>query len=164
MWIRCAGRNNITKTKNSKSTKSHLKDVKNMKTSIARLLAGTASVLLFLTLPLDAAEKTQVESKPGTSSEKRVVTRSTYPFRGEVESVAGSVIQLAKKDGIRKVEFAPETLFQRDGKSITVSDLKPGDYVRGLARKSEDGTEVIVKATAGPRPEKGTVKKSKKSV
>lgn len=95
-----------------------------MKTSIARLLAGTASVLLFLTLPLDAAEKTQVESKPGISSEKRVVTRSTYPFRGEVESVAGSVIQLAKKDGIRKVEFAPETLFQRDGKSITVSDLE----------------------------------------
>ncbi|MSU31428.1 MAG: hypothetical protein EXS25_01975 [Pedosphaera sp.] len=93
-----------------------------------------------------------------------MVTRSTYPFRGEVESVAGSVIQLAKKDGIRKVEFAPDTLFERDGKSITVSDVKPRDYVRGLARKGEDGTEVIVKATAGPRPEKRTVKKSKKSV
>jgi hypothetical protein len=134
-----------------------------MKSPIVRILATAISVLL-LGGQASAAEKTLAASTSGPSStETRTAHRSTYPFRGEVESADASSIVLAKKDGTRKVEVSSDSLIERDGKPIAATEVKPGDYVRGLVRKNDAGSEVLVKASAGAKPEKGTSRKAKKS-
>jgi hypothetical protein len=133
-----------------------------MNTTLARLIATATSAFL-LAAPMIAAEKAVSGSSPIPAQESRVAHRSTYPFRGEVESVDGSQVLLAKKDGTRKVEIGSETLLERDGKAISSSEVKPGDYLRGLVRKNEGGTEVVVKASAGAKPEKKSTKSNRKA-
>jgi hypothetical protein len=133
-----------------------------MKSPMLQILA-IATALLFAGSSV-AAEKTLsgVSGDTATAAGK-ASARSTYPFRGEVESVESDHLLLARKDGTRRVVIASESQFDRDGKSIAASEVKPGDYVKGLLRKDGSGTEVVVKASAGVRPEKGSSKKTKKN-
>lgn len=126
-------------------------------------ILAIATALLFAGSSV-AAEKT-LSGVPGDTAPAagRAPARSTYPFRGEVESVESDHLVLARKDGTRKVVIASESQFDRDGKSIAASEVKPGDYVKGLLRKDGSGTEVVVKASAGVRSEKGSSKKTKKN-
>jgi hypothetical protein len=133
-----------------------------MKTTLARILATATSAFL-LVAPMNAAEKAVTGSSPAPAQESRSTQRSTYPFRGEVESVDGSQVLLSKKDGTRKVEIGSETLLERDGKAISSTEVKPGDYLRGLVRKNEGGAEVVVKASAGTKPEKKSTKSNRKA-
>lgn len=131
-----------------------------MKSSLFR--AVLASLLVLSAIPGRAAEKVVGGSEASTSSASKAPARSTYPFRGEVESVEADHLVLARKDGTRRVGITPDSLFERDGKTIASGEVKPGDYVKGLLRKEAGGSEVVVKATAGVRPEKGSSKKSRK--
>ena len=130
-----------------------------MKSQLFRV--AFASVLLLTAIPGRAAGKAE---KPGPVGEATATApskspgRSTYPFRGEVESVEADHLLLARKEGTRRVAIGADSLFERDGKAIASNEVKPGDYVKGLLRKETGGSEVVVKATAGVRPEKGSKK------
>jgi opacity protein-like surface antigen len=113
--------------------------------TLALALAGSA-------IAADATP--QVVAVKSTETRKASVRRATYPFRGEVAAVEGKSIVLAKKSGTRPIEVSGESLLERDGAVIRLEDVKPGDYLRGMLQKTDDGGEALVRASAGGKYDK----------
>lgn len=84
-------------------------------------------------------------------------SKSMYPFRGTVASIdlkAGTVGLARQEGGARILHIGAESNLSRDGSDITLESLKTGDYLKGRVERLSNGEEVIVKATAGTKPEK----------
>ncbi len=123
--------------------------------TLAALVLGVAGSMV-------AAEATPLGSAVKTSETRRTSARkSTYPFRGEVASVEGKSIVLAKKSGTRPIEVTDESLIERDGAVVRLEDVKPGDYLRGMLQKTDAGGEVLVRASAGGKYDKPLAKSGK---
>lgn len=108
---------------------------------------------------------------PGGGIPSKSASKSMYPFRGTVASVdvKAATVGLARQEGgARILHIGAETNLSRDGSDITLESVKTGDYLKGRVERLPNGEEVIVKATAGPKPEKsedeGRTKRSRKEV
>lgn len=87
----------------------------------------------------------------------KAASKSMYPFRGTVASVdlKAATVGLARNEGgARILHVGPESNLSRDGSEIALEAVKTGDYLKGRVERLPNGEEVIVKATAGAKPEK----------
>jgi hypothetical protein len=58
---------------------------------------------------------------------------------GEIKSINGTQLAIARPDGVTQTITVDEsTSFQKDGESITLADLKPGDQVFGRGELKND--------------------------
>lgn len=91
------------------------------------------------------AEKTEKKSKEG----------APYPFHGTISSIdkKAMTVSLEGKEHTRVVHLNAESHLEKGGKPATLGDLAVGDYLHGRVEK-KGGAEFVVKATAGPKPEK----------
>ncbi|MEY4691215.1 MAG: hypothetical protein RIT19_1540 [Verrucomicrobiota bacterium] len=121
-----------------------------------------AALAVGMAVQITAAEAPTPGSVAKTAEARRMTTRkSTYPFRGEVAAVEGKSIVLAKKSGTRPIEFAEDSLIERDGAPIRLADVKPGDYLRGMLQKTDSGGESLVRASAGGKYDKPAARATK---
>lgn len=113
--------------------------------ALAALVTSTAT----LALGADSATGTGTSTTGPTAA-----TTRTYPFRGTVGTTdpAAMTVSLAGRNSVRVLHLSPDSKLTRDGKDVAIADLQTGDYLKGLAQKS-NGQETLVKASAGPKPE-----------
>ncbi|HTH48148.1 MAG TPA: hypothetical protein VMB21_11590 [Candidatus Limnocylindria bacterium] len=80
-----------------------------------------------------------------------------YPFRGTVASVdkKALTITLQGKEKARVITVGSQSLFVKDAKPATFSQVAVGDYARGTLEKDGEH-EVLVRGIFGPAPEKKT--------
>lgn len=101
-----------------------------------------------------------VPAKPNTSATAKKAEKSSkedapYPFHGTVASVDKKAmsISLEGKEHQRILTINADSHLDKGGKPATLTDIVAGDYLHGRVEK-KNGHEVVVKATAGPKPEK----------
>lgn len=120
---------------------------------VLSLLAGLAIVH-----GANAGEENALRKEPASgSSSPKSASKSMYPFRGTVASIdlKSATVGLARQEGgARILHVGAESNLSRDGSDIPLESLKTGDYLKGRVERMSNGEEVIVKATAGPKPEK----------
>ena len=116
-----------------------------------------------------AASKTNaVSAKKADKAEKKAKEGAKegakYSFHGTVASTDKKAmsVTLEGKEHQRVLGLNAESHLEKGGKPATLADLAAGDYLHGTVEK-KDKLEVIVKATAGPKPEKKAEKAKKKT-
>ncbi len=58
---------------------------------------------------------------------------------GEVKSIDGTQLTIQRPDGVtQKISVDEDTSFRKNGESITLADLKPGDHVFGRGELKND--------------------------
>jgi hypothetical protein len=58
---------------------------------------------------------------------------------GEVKSIDGTQLTILRPDGVtQKISVDEDTSFRKNGESITLADLKPGDHVFGRGELKKD--------------------------
>jgi len=114
-------------------------------------------VALFLSVPCSAGESDDKKDTGVTPTTAKGPSKSMYPFRGTIASidVKSATVGLARQEGgDRILRIGADTALSRDGTDIVLENLKTGDYLRGRVERQPNGDEVIVKASAGNKPEK----------
>ncbi len=111
-----------------------------------------------------ASKTNSVPAKKAEKAEKKGKEGAKYPFHGTVASVDKKAmsVTLEGKEHSRVLGLNAESHLEKGGKPATLADLAAGDYLHGTVEK-KDKLEVIVKATAGPKPEKKAEKAKKKT-
>lgn len=94
----------------------------------------------------------KAEDKPATEK-KETAKRDTVPFHGKVSAVDKSAHTITL--GARTFHTTPTTRFTKDGKPATLDDVKVGEEVGGLSKKTDDKLN-LVSLRIGPKPEKST--------
>ncbi|MBN8247071.1 MAG: hypothetical protein J0L84_06465 [Verrucomicrobia bacterium] len=130
-----------------------------MNRSFAVLTSLAAVMLLSLSPTLTRAEDGAATSSSSESSRKEA-PKGGFPFRGQVGSVDASArtVTLAGKKRDRVLHVTDQTRIERDGKSASLADIRPGDQARGSLMKDAEGREVLLKATFGERAAEGAGK------
>jgi Domain of unknown function (DUF5666) len=58
---------------------------------------------------------------------------------GEIKAIDGTQLTIARPDGVnQKITVDESTSFRKDGQSVTLADLKPGDHVFGRGEVKND--------------------------
>jgi hypothetical protein len=58
---------------------------------------------------------------------------------GEIKSIDGTQLTIQRPDGVtQKISVDEDTSFRKNGESITLADLKPGDHVSGRGELKND--------------------------
>jgi hypothetical protein len=58
---------------------------------------------------------------------------------GEIKSIEGTQLTIQRPDGVtQKISVDEDTSFRKNGESITLADLKPGDHVFGRGELKKD--------------------------
>ena len=109
------------------------------------------------TLPVKPAPAAAVTTAKKTTEkpEKKSKEGAPYPFHGTISSIdkKAMTVSLEGKEHARVIHLNAESHLEKGGKPATLGDLTAGDYLHGRVEKK--GTaEFVVKATAGPKPEK----------
>ena len=75
--------------------------------------------------------------------EAKAAKVKAYPYHGYLDSVApdGSWIRLKGKVKARELVISAETAISRDGATVPVADLAPGERVTGTVYRNRDGRE-----------------------
>lgn len=125
-----------------------------MNRSFAVLTSLAAVMLLALTSTLARAEDPAPAS---AESSRKEPSKGGFPFRGQVGSVDTSArtVTLAGKKRDRVLHVTDQTRIEREGKSASLADIRPGDQARGSLMKDAEGREVLIKATFGERSAEG---------
>jgi hypothetical protein len=121
-----------------------------MKTEYIKSLLGTA--LLAVAVVSTDIRPLQLMGTDLAESGKLAVSQPVarkYPFRGTVHSVdpdQGQVLLSGRKSS-RVLKVTSETVLEKGGRMVTLSDIQEGDQVKGTLTKDADGAEVLVKGT-----------------
>ena len=120
--------------------------MKNNRFLLQLLLAATVSLVAMQGPSAAAADK------PKTAAEDAKPKRDWYPFHGDVDSVSktANTITLKKQGGERVLRLDAKTELNKGGKTVTVADIKPGEYAHGKVHKDTEGREVILAAKFEP--------------
>lgn len=81
--------------------------------------------------------------------------KNRLPFQGSVKSVdptAMTVTLAGPKDQDRILRMDGETRLIKAGKPATLGEVAPADYARGLVKRNDQGEDVMVHVTFGPKP------------
>lgn len=123
-----------------------------MKTSI---LLG-AALLFAAVVPHLTAHAQATDSKPPAASSSDSTARKSarsVPFRGKVAALDPQKMTFTLSGPKQRVfHLTSDTKIEKDGKTVTFSDVALGDEARGLYQ-SDDGQLVVIKASFGPKPE-----------
>ena len=133
--------------------------------SAVSALAQTATNVISTNTSALKHTKAKAEKKEQTDD---VAKSKIYPFHGTVAAVdmdkKALTITLQGKEKPRVITVGSKSLFEKDGKPATFSQVAVGDYAKGRVEKEGD-KEVLLKGLFGPAPEKktGEAKPAKKS-
>lgn len=119
------------------------------------ILAFSSSPALADTTGTNAPVEKTVKTKAEKKADKAAKDGKPYPFHGIVAAVDKKALTftLEGKEKPRVISLSSKSLFEKDGKPATFSQIAVGDYAHGRLEKQGDG-EVLVKAAFGPKPEK----------
>lgn len=81
--------------------------------------------------------------------------RNRLPFQGAVKSVdatAMTVTLAGPKDQDRILRMDGETRLIKAGKPATLAEVAPADYARGLVKRNDQGEDIMIHVTFGPKP------------
>lgn len=81
--------------------------------------------------------------------------KDRLPFQGSVKSVdatAMTVTLAGPRDQDRILRMDGETRLIKAGKPATLADVAPADYARGLVKRNNQGEDILVHVTFGPKP------------
>ncbi len=94
------------------------------------------------------------ERRPPGVDESETAVRRPYPFRGTIEKVDVEKrnVQLEGRRMPRLIHVLDHARLERDGMPIEFKLLKPGMYVTGSVRRSDDGREEAVLIRIAKRP------------
>ena len=126
---------------------------------LAALVAAAACTIVLPSLqaeesgPARAESATPTATTPSVKSER--AKRDTYPFRGVIASFDSEarLLKLEGREKSRAVHLTDRTRLNRDGQTVLLADLKPGETVGGALRRTADGREEAVMIRIGPKPE-----------
>ncbi|MEO7934554.1 MAG: hypothetical protein ABIT76_15500 [Chthoniobacterales bacterium] len=119
-------------------------------TKLTLLLTLTAAPLALI--HAQDASPVPAESSPST---KVAQAPKAVPFRGTVSAVdAGAkTFTISSKDGskVRNFSLSAAAKVTKDGKDITLADVKAGDYARGSGVKVDENKTEVNSVKFGPK-------------
>src|SRR5262245_34045736 len=111
--------------------------MKNLKSGIAALTAVTVIGLSNVANSPAAPTPELLQNKPD----------KTAPFKGKVEALDAAAKTITVDNTI--IVVTDSTKLMKEGKTITLADIKVGDLVHGRTRQNADGKSEAVSVTIG---------------